>query len=118
MLTATMEDRQRGKLAGKVALVTGGARGLGRGYGVAKAGIIHYTQSLAAELGPYQINVNAIARRSSAPAASATAVPWPIRYRCGARAPSKTCAKVVEFLTTDLSDYVTGETILIGGGRH
>ncbi len=61
MLTATMEDRQRGKLAGKVALVTGGARGLGRGYGVAKAGIIHYTQSLAAELGPYQINVNAIA---------------------------------------------------------
>ena len=26
------------------------------------------------------------------------------------------CAKVVEFLTTDLSDYVTGRTIIIDGG--
>ena len=26
------------------------------------------------------------------------------------------CAKVVEFLTTDMSDYVTGRTIIIDGG--
>ncbi|HZT48824.1 MAG TPA: SDR family oxidoreductase, partial [Hyphomicrobiaceae bacterium] len=26
------------------------------------------------------------------------------------------CAKVVEFLVTDLSDYVTGRTIVIDGG--
>jgi 3-oxoacyl-[acyl-carrier protein] reductase len=26
------------------------------------------------------------------------------------------CAKVVEFLVTDLSDYVTGKTIIIDGG--
>ena len=26
------------------------------------------------------------------------------------------CAKVVEFLVTDLSDYVTGKTITIDGG--
>jgi 3-oxoacyl-[acyl-carrier protein] reductase len=26
------------------------------------------------------------------------------------------CAKVVEFLATDLSDYVTGQTIAIDGG--
>jgi len=26
------------------------------------------------------------------------------------------CAKVVEFLVTDLSDYVTGKTISIDGG--
>lgn len=26
------------------------------------------------------------------------------------------CARVVEFLTTDLSDYVTGRTIIIDGG--
>jgi 3-oxoacyl-[acyl-carrier protein] reductase len=27
------------------------------------------------------------------------------------------CAKVVEFLVTDLSDYVTGKTITIDGGH-
>jgi 3-oxoacyl-[acyl-carrier protein] reductase len=27
------------------------------------------------------------------------------------------CAKVVEFLVTDLSDYITGKTIIIDGGR-
>ncbi|MCW4040841.1 MAG: SDR family oxidoreductase [Candidatus Bathyarchaeota archaeon] len=26
------------------------------------------------------------------------------------------CAKVVEFLVTDLSDYVTGKTITVDGG--
>ncbi len=28
------------------------------------------------------------------------------------------CARVVEFLVTDLSDYVTGQTIAIDGGYY
>jgi len=86
-------------------------------YGTAKAAIIHYTRSLAQELGPYNINVNAIA-------------PGIIRTgRLGDRAhlskyialrregTIEDCAKVVEFLVTDLSDYVTGRTIPIDGGQ-
>jgi 3-oxoacyl-[acyl-carrier protein] reductase len=85
-------------------------------YGTAKAAIIHYTRALAQELGPYSINVNAIA-------------PGIIRTgRLGDRAhlskhiplrregTIEECAKVVEFLVTDLSDYVTGRTIPIDGG--
>jgi 3-oxoacyl-[acyl-carrier protein] reductase len=87
-------------------------------YGVAKAAIIHYTRSLAQELGPYNINVNCIA-------------PGIIRTgRLGDRSnlarhialrregTIEDCAKVVEFLVTDLSDYVTGRTIVIDGGIY
>ena len=90
----------------------------GTKYGTAKAAIIHYTRSLAQELGPYNINVNAIA-------------PGIIRTgRLGDRAhlskyiplrregTIEECAGVVEFLVTDLSDYVTGRTIAIDGGLY
>lgn len=86
-------------------------------YGTAKAAIIHYTRALAQELGPYNINVNSIA-------------PGIIRTgRLGDRAhlskyialrregTIEECAKVVEFLVTDLSDYVTGKTITVDGGQ-
>ena len=86
-------------------------------YGTSKAAIIHYTRALAQELGPFNINVNAIA-----PGIICTG-------RLGGRAEMakervalrregtvEDCAKVVEFLTTDLSDYVTGRTIIIDGG--
>ncbi len=93
------------------------ARGAYHPYGTAKAAIIHYTRSLAQELGPFNINVNAIA-------------PGIIRTgRLGDRADRAKevvalqregtiddCAGVVEFLVTDLSAYVTGRTILIDGG--
>ena len=87
-------------------------------YGTAKAAIIHYTRSLAQELGPFNITVNAIA-------------PGIIRTgRLGDRShlskyialrregTIEDCARVVEFLVTDLSDYVTGRTIPIDGGQY
>lgn len=93
------------------------ARGAYHPYGTAKAAIIHYTRALAQELGPFNINVNAIA-------------PGIIRTgRLGDRAAMaeervalkregtiEDCCGVVEFLTTDLSNYVTGRVILIDGG--
>ena len=93
------------------------AKGEYHPYGLSKAAIIHYTRALAQELGPYNITVNAIA-------------PGIIRTgRLGDRAEMakervplrregtiEDCAKVVEFLTTDMSDYVTGRTIIIDGG--
>ncbi|MDK1025348.1 MAG: SDR family oxidoreductase [Gammaproteobacteria bacterium] len=86
-------------------------------YGVAKAAIVHYTRSLAQELGPYNINVNSIApgiiRTGRLGDRSHTANQIALRRE----GTIEDCAKVVEFLVTDLSDYVTGKTITIDGGQ-
>ncbi|ETW93763.1 MAG: hypothetical protein ETSY1_37830 [Candidatus Entotheonella factor] len=85
-------------------------------YGTAKAAIIHYTRTLAQELGPYNINVNTIApgiiRTGRLGDRSHQAERIPLRRE----GTIEDCAKVVEFLVTDLSDYVTGRTIVIDGG--
>jgi 3-oxoacyl-[acyl-carrier protein] reductase len=92
------------------------ARGAYHPYGMAKAAIIHYTRSLAQELGPFRINVNAIApgiiRTGRLGDRSHMAGMIPLRRE----GTIEDCAKVVEFLATDLSDYVTGRTIIIDGG--
>lgn len=86
-------------------------------YGAAKATIIHYTRSLAQELGPHNINVNAIA-----PGIIRTGRLGDRQEMAERRVPLRRegtieeCAGVVEFLATDLSDYVTGRTIIIDGG--
>ena len=87
-------------------------------YGTAKAAVIHYTRTLAQELGPYNINVNAIApgiiRTGRLGDRSSQAERIPLRRE----GTIEDCAKVVEFLVTDLSDYVTGHTIVIDGGLY
>jgi 3-oxoacyl-[acyl-carrier protein] reductase len=112
-----MKSQKSGKIV-TVASTAGIAAGAGyHPYGTAKAAIIHYTRALAQELGPYNINVNSIA-------------PGIIRTgRLGDRShlanyialrregTIEECAGVVEFLVTDLSDYVTGKTITIDGGQ-
>ncbi|RFU64827.1 SDR family NAD(P)-dependent oxidoreductase [Peribacillus glennii] len=91
-------------------------------YGSAKAGIIMYTKYLAQELGSYGINVNCIA-----PGYIGTGRLKEEFEKMGIENITKTialkrigtpedCAGVIEFLTTDLSDYVTGTVIDVGGG--
>lgn len=92
------------------------ARGSYHPYGTSKAAIIHYTRALAQELGPDNINVNSIApgiiRTGRLGDRSERAKEIALRRE----GTIEDCAKVVEFLTTDLSDYVTGRTIIIDGG--
>ncbi len=101
-----------------------GRDGGGMAYKVAKAGVIQYTRVLAAELGPYNIHVNCIApgfMLSSRAVAQGRNRP-PIRDHLlqdiplGRLGMPEDCAKVVEFLVTDLSDYVTGQCIPVCGG--
>jgi 3-oxoacyl-[acyl-carrier protein] reductase len=91
-------------------------------YGSAKAGIIMYTKYLAQDLGPYGITVNCIA-----PGYIGTGRLMIEFNKMGIENVSKNialqrigtpedCARVIEFLTTDLSDYVTGTIIDVGGG--
>ena len=94
------------------------------GYAAAKAAVSQYTRYLAAELGPYGIRVNCLApgviltARVAAQAAGrgigtdAEMQRVPLR-RFGE---VEDCADVVEFLSTDLSRYVTGQVISVCGG--
>jgi 3-oxoacyl-[acyl-carrier protein] reductase len=98
--------------------------GGGTPYSVAKAAIHHYTRKLAAELGPYNVTVNAIAPGwilSSRAVAGGRGSPesrarLEQEIALGRLGEPEDCARVVEFLTTDLSDYVTGQIIPICGG--
>jgi NAD(P)-dependent dehydrogenase (short-subunit alcohol dehydrogenase family) len=101
-----------------------GRDGGGMPYKVAKAGIIHYTRVLAGELGPFGVHVNCIAPglilssravaqgRDSEKSRQSLEPQIPLR-RLGT---PEDCARVVEFLVTDLSDYVTGQCIPVCGG--
>ena len=88
---------------------------------VAKAGVAHYTRILAAELGPYGVNVNCIAPGFIASSRtvrywdkSGTTLTDQIALRRVGQ--PEEAAKVIEFLVTDLSDYVTGQCIPVCGG--
>jgi len=87
-------------------------------YGTAKSAIIHYTRALAQELGPYNINVNCIAPGIIRTGRMGDRSRLMDRIPLGREGTIEDCANVVEFLVTDLSNYVTGETIAIDGGSR
>lgn len=94
------------------------------GYAAAKAAMNHYTRHLAAEVGPANIRVNSIAPglflTSRVVALSAArGIGTPAELACiplRRHGTLEEFAGVVEFLTTDLSSYVTGECIPVCGG--
>ena len=97
-------------------------RGGGAPYSIAKAGIAHYSRVLAAELGPHGVNVNCIApgyimsSRKVSEGMGQGGSAETEQIALGRLGTPEDCAKVVEFLCTDLADYVTGQCISVCGG--
>jgi 3-oxoacyl-[acyl-carrier protein] reductase len=94
-------------------------------YGAAKAAIAHYTRYLAQDLGPYGITANCIApgviatgriMQTVIPGSSNSNRDRSEQVALRRLGTVEDCAKVIEFLATDLSDYVTGAVIPIDGG--
>jgi NAD(P)-dependent dehydrogenase (short-subunit alcohol dehydrogenase family) len=90
-------------------------------YGTAKAAIVATTRTMALELAPDGIRVNAIAPGVTETAASRTYTDTdPERDRAaiamGRRGRPAEQAGAILFLLSDLSSYITGQTLLVDGG--
>lgn len=91
-------------------------------YAATKAAIINYTKYLAQELGTYNITVNAIAPgyietgRLKEQFEKAGVENYTSQTALKRLGTPEDCANVIEFLTTNLSDYVTGSVIDVTGG--
>ena len=91
-------------------------------YASAKAGVIGFTRSLAIELAPFAVNVNAVSPGPIKTAAT-DALPPDVLARSVAAVPMgriglpEEIANVVAFLASDEAAYVTGQNFAVNGGR-
>jgi 3-oxoacyl-[acyl-carrier protein] reductase len=125
LLAPGMVERGDGRIV-NVASVAGKRGGgfLGRSaYAAAKAAVIGFTKALARELAPYGVTVNAVA-----PGAMDTEMTRALNddpellarvlsvVPLGRRGVIQDVADAVAFLSSDLSSYLTGETLNVDGG--
>ena len=121
-VTPIMKQQGRGKMV-NIASLGGrtGRPGVGVNYAASKAGVIGLTQTLARELGPAGIYVNAIAPGSILTEQTAQYPREVFETWIAGRAIQKTgmpedVANVAVFLASSRSDWITGVTIDVNAG--
>lgn len=118
-----MRETKAGKIVNISSLAaTKASPGMGV-YGIAKAGLEMLTRVLAAELAPYNIQVNAVApgvvrTEFSRPFWSDEKIHGEIikNVPAGRIAEPAEVVHLVIFLSSSQADYITGQTILLDGG--
>lgn len=90
-------------------------------YAAAKAGVIGFTKSLAKEVAPYNIRVNALApgfidTEMTAALADKTREKFLHMIPLGRFGTAEEVARAVLFLVTEQAGYITGQTIQLDGG--
>jgi 3-oxoacyl-[acyl-carrier protein] reductase len=120
----SMIERGHGAIVNIVSIAGRNGGGPGAGpYAAAKGGLIAYTKSLAKELAPRGVRVNAVSpgvidtpfhEMFSTPESIANFVKQIPLGRVGA---SMECATAIAFLASDAASYIVGETLEVNGGQ-
>jgi 3-oxoacyl-[acyl-carrier protein] reductase len=120
----SMIERKTGAIVNVASIAgrSGGGPGAAA-YSVAKGGLITFTKSLARELAPHGIRVNAVSPGViDTPFHQIFSTPEMIRnfvasIPLGRMGTADECARVIAFLASDAASYVVGETVEINGGQ-
>ena len=123
-VVGSMVTRRRGAIVNVVSIAwhSGGGPGAGA-YASAKAALTCYTKSMARELAPHGVRVNAVApgvidtpfhEEFSTPEMLRTFVSAIPLGRLGT---PEECASAIAFLASPAASYIVGETIDINGGQ-
>jgi 3-oxoacyl-[acyl-carrier protein] reductase len=123
-VVASMMERRAGAIVNVVSIAgrNGGGPGAGA-YSAAKAGLIAFTKSLARELGPHGIRVNAVSPGViDTPFHEVFSTPEMMRnfaatIPLGRVGVPVECATAIAFLASDAASFVVGETIEVNGGQ-
>ncbi|HEY3040645.1 MAG TPA: SDR family NAD(P)-dependent oxidoreductase [Pyrinomonadaceae bacterium] len=123
-VAASMIERKTGSIINLASIAgrTGGGPGA-CAYSVAKGSLITFTKSLAKELAPHGVRVNAISPGViDTPFHEVFSTPEMIRnfvttIPLGRVGTAMECAKVIAFLASDAAAYVVGQTIEVNGGQ-
>ena len=120
----SMIERRRGAIVNVVSIAghNGGGPGAGA-YAAAKAALTAYTKSMAKELAPHGVRVNAVSPGVIAtPFHETFSTPEMMQnfvkaIPLGRVGTSDECATVIAFLASDAASYIVGETIEVNGGQ-
>jgi 3-oxoacyl-[acyl-carrier protein] reductase len=123
-VAASMLERRTGAIVNVVSIAgrNGGGPGAGA-YSAAKAGLIAFTKSLARELGPQGIRVNAVSPGTiDTPFHQVFSTPEMLRNTVatiplGRLGVSEECAVAIAFLASNAASFVVGETLEVNGGQ-
>lgn len=124
-----MAGRRSGRIVHVASIQGFASSGTTGPYNAAKGGIIAYTKSMAVELGPYDILVNAVAPGFMATpmsvvdgvdeATTPDFLEWYVRRRkipLGRTGQPEDVAGTVVFLASDYCRYMTGQLLVVDGG--
>ena len=118
----SMLSRKTGKIINIGSMYSFFGSGLIPSYSAAKGAIVQLTKSMAIELAPHNIQVNAIAPGWIETDMTAPVKTMPLNDEILARTPAarwgqaKEIAGTAVYLASRASDFVTGETIRVDGG--